>query len=60
MGQLIRAALGALRQLAGMPDYTAYVAHLRAEHPDRPVPTEHAFFEEYLRARYDGGPTRCC
>jgi uncharacterized short protein YbdD (DUF466 family) len=43
-----------------MPDYPAYVAHLRSRHPERTVPSEGQFFEEYLRARYEGGPTRCC
>lgn len=50
----------ALLRLFGMPDYHAYVAHLRAYHPERAVPCEREFFEEYLRFRYEGGPTRCC
>ncbi len=62
-----RAARGALdqvarwvRRLAGMPDYEAYLAHRRASHPGEPVKDERAFFDEYLRRRYEGGPTRCC
>jgi uncharacterized short protein YbdD (DUF466 family) len=43
-----------------MPDYQAYLAHLRAEHPERPLPTERQYFEEYLKGRYESGPTRCC
>ena len=49
-----------LRRLAGMPDYTAYLEHLRDFHPDGPVPTEREFFEEFVRTRYQDGPTRCC
>jgi uncharacterized short protein YbdD (DUF466 family) len=49
-----------LRHLFGMPDYDAYIAHLRAHHPDRPVPTEREFYDEYVRTRYADGPTRCC
>jgi uncharacterized short protein YbdD (DUF466 family) len=49
-----------LLRVCGMPDYEQYVLHLRASHPGRAVPTEQQFFEEYLRARYEGGPTRCC
>lgn len=49
-----------LLRVCGMPDYEQYVLHLRACHPGRAVPTEQQFFEEYLRARYEGGPTRCC
>ncbi|MEO8227696.1 MAG: YbdD/YjiX family protein [Gemmatimonadota bacterium] len=43
-----------------MPDYPAHVAHLRSAHPERPIPSEREFFEEYLRTRYADGPTRCC
>jgi uncharacterized short protein YbdD (DUF466 family) len=50
----------ALRQIAGMPDYVAHLEHLRRCHPERAVPTEREFYEEYLRARYADGPTRCC
>ena len=49
-----------LLRVCGMPDYEQYVLHLRACHPGHAVPTERQFFEEYLRARYEGGPTRCC
>jgi uncharacterized short protein YbdD (DUF466 family) len=49
-----------LRRVAGMPDYAAYVAHLRRCHPERAVPSEREYFDEYVRARYGDGPTRCC
>jgi uncharacterized short protein YbdD (DUF466 family) len=52
--------LTSLRRVLGMPDYAAYVAHLRAHHPDRAIPTEREFYDEYLRTRYADGPTRCC
>ncbi|MFZ5623627.1 MAG: YbdD/YjiX family protein [Gemmatimonadota bacterium] len=52
--------LAALRRIIGMPDYEAYVAHLQTCHPEQPVPSERAFFEQYLSWRYGGGPTRCC
>ena len=50
----------ALLRLAGMPDYRAYVEHLHRYHPERSVPTEREFYEEFLRARYGDNPTRCC
>ena len=53
-------ALAMLRRVAGMPDYPAHLEHLRRRHPDRPVPSEREFFEQYLRTRYGDGPTRCC
>lgn len=49
-----------IRRILGMPDYQAYVAHLRAAHPGCTVPSEREFFEEFVRAKYSGGPTRCC
>ena len=52
--------LGTLRRVAGMPDYDAHVEHLRGCHPERPIPTERQFYEEFLRTRYTDGPTRCC
>ncbi len=49
-----------IRRILGMPDYQAYVAHLRAAHPGCAIPSEREFFEEFVRAKYSGGPTRCC
>jgi uncharacterized short protein YbdD (DUF466 family) len=43
-----------------MPDYAAYVDHAKRCHPERPVASEREFYDDYLRARYEGGPTRCC
>lgn len=57
---LWRGIADAIRQISGMPAYAAHVEHLRRCHPDRPVPSEREFFDEYLRARYADGPTRCC
>lgn len=49
-----------VRRIAGMPDYAAYVEHLRACHPDRPVPSEREYFAEYTETRYGAGASRCC
>jgi uncharacterized short protein YbdD (DUF466 family) len=43
-----------------VPDYDTYVAHLRAHHPERPVPSYAEFFRERQEARYRGGGGRCC
>jgi uncharacterized short protein YbdD (DUF466 family) len=59
-GDWLRGALRTLRRVAGMPDYQAYVEHLRSCHPDRPVPSEREYFTLYTESRYGAGPTRCC
>ncbi len=57
---LLRSVARIMRQLAGMPDYRAYLEHLHHCHPGRPPLGEREFFAEYLRARYADGPNRCC
>jgi uncharacterized short protein YbdD (DUF466 family) len=54
------ALLRVIRRVTGMPDYTAYIEHLRQCHPDQPIPTEREFYESYLQSRYGDAPTRCC
>lgn len=48
------------RLAIGQPDYATYVAHLRARHPEQPVPSREAFFREREAARYGRGRSRCC
>lgn len=55
-----RALGNAVRRVAGMPDYEAYVAHLGRCHPGCPVPGEREYYEDYVANRYGDGPTRCC
>ena len=55
-----RSALAVLRRIAGMPDYAAYVVHLHTHHPGCPIPSEREFFADYVKHRYEDGPTRCC
>lgn len=56
-----RRSLGtAVKRIVGMPDYHAYLEHLRTCHPACPPPSEREYFEEYLKQRYAGGGTRCC
>jgi len=58
--RLLQRIISAVRAVAGMPDYQAYVAHLRRCHPERPVPSERLFYDEFVKRRYGDGPTRCC
>lgn len=55
-----RRIMTAIRRIAGMPDYGAYVAHLLDRHPGCRVPTEREYYETYLKGRYGGGFSRCC
>ncbi len=49
------------RQVCGIPDYEAYLAHHRQHHPDQPVLSYEAFFRQRIDARYGGrGRMRCC
>ena len=48
------------RLMVGVPDYDAYVAHLRAAHPDvRPLTREDFVRSAQIR-RYGRGASRCC
>jgi uncharacterized short protein YbdD (DUF466 family) len=49
-----------IRRIAGMPDYQRHLEHLQRCHPDHRIPTEKEYYEEFLAARYQDGPTRCC
>ncbi len=53
-------ALTALKRVVGMPNYEAYLEHLRTRHPECPLPTEREYFDEYLKGKYGGGFSRCC
>lgn len=56
----LRRGLQAVRRVAGMPDYAAYVEHRSRHHPGEPVATEREFYAEHVTARYTDSPTRCC
>jgi uncharacterized short protein YbdD (DUF466 family) len=60
VARIWRALAVAARRIAGIPDYDAYVAHLRSHHPERAIPSEADFFVARQQARYSGGGGRCC
>ncbi len=56
-----RQAVRTARLAIGVPDYDTYVRHLRAHHPERPVPSYAEFFQQCQDARYrNGGNRGCC
>ncbi|MCC8363898.1 YbdD/YjiX family protein [Lysobacter sp. A6] len=54
------AAKATARLAIGLPDYDAYVEHMRARHPDATPMTREAFAVERMEARYGRGKSRCC
>ena len=49
------------KRIVGMPNYDAYVTHLRTHHPECTIPTEREYYDLYLDGKYNGGPgSRCC
>lgn len=55
-----RAVLRAARLAVGVPDYEAYVRHVRTVHPEATPMSEAEFVRERLDARYARGRSRCC
>lgn len=53
-------ARDAARLAVGVPDYEAYLRHLRRHHPERALPSYAEFFRERQDARYGKGRVRCC
>jgi uncharacterized short protein YbdD (DUF466 family) len=60
LGRRLAQLFATLRKIAGMPDYDAHVEHLRRCHPETAIPSEREFYDDFIRARYGDGPTRCC
>ena len=48
------------RSVIGVPDYDAYVRHVREHHADRAPMSYEQFFAERQQARYRGTGGRCC
>ena len=57
---LLARCAAVVRRVIGAPDYAAYVAHVRAHHPDREPLGEKEFLAERLTARYEKPGSRCC
>ena len=55
-----RLAARTARLAIGLPDYDAYLAHMRECHPERTPLDRTAFVADRLDARYRKGRSRCC
>lgn len=63
ISKLMAAIARTARLMVGVPDYDAYVAHRRRDHPGEPVMSYEAFFRERQASRYGVGSgkiNRCC
>lgn len=60
VGRGWRVAVRGARLAVGIPDYDAYVEHMRCLHPGRTPMHRTAFFRERMDARYGRGRSRCC
>ena len=49
-----------IRRISGMPDYRAYLEHVRQYHPGTTIVSESEYYAEYVASRYGDGPSRCC
>ena len=44
----------------GVPDYEAYLRHMRERHPGAAVETREKFARDWIDRRYGGMRGRCC
>jgi uncharacterized short protein YbdD (DUF466 family) len=56
---LWRHVMDFLRGATGEGSYERYCAHLRAAHPEQPLPSRAEFFRQGQHERWDG-VRRCC
>jgi uncharacterized short protein YbdD (DUF466 family) len=47
-------------QVFGIPDYEGYLAHMRAQHPGKPVLSEREFAARAIERKYTLRGPRCC
>lgn len=56
----ITAGARIVRRVIGVPDYEAYVSHLRECHPEAEPLSHDKFVRERMEARYSRPGSRCC
>jgi uncharacterized short protein YbdD (DUF466 family) len=56
----IRHLRAAYHQVFGVPDYQAYLQHMRARHPGAPCLSEREFVAHWLDHKYGRKGPRCC
>ena len=56
----VRRAAAITRRIIGVPDYDAYLAHVREAHPGRAPMSREEFEHARLHDRYSRPGQRCC
>jgi uncharacterized short protein YbdD (DUF466 family) len=59
-GAFVRQVLAVVRRIVGVPDYDAYLQHMRTHHPDAEPVTKEVFTKECMEAKYSRPGHRCC
>ena len=63
-GNMISLMFGRIQQSAllmcGVPDYDTYLAHMKANHPDKEAMTYQAFFDNRMNARFNNAGAKAC
>ena len=56
----LRGLRRAYRQIIGIPDYEAYLAHISEHHPGERALSRQAFCAQAIDRKYGKGGPRCC
>ncbi|QDZ43157.1 YbdD/YjiX family protein [Corynebacterium sp. sy039] len=57
---LIRRTWHGLGEMMGEHDYHKYVAHMRAHHPEQPIPSEKQYWQRRWQEQQRNPGSRCC
>jgi uncharacterized short protein YbdD (DUF466 family) len=52
--------LAVIRRIVGVPDYDAYLKHLRTHHPETVPPTREQFLQKCWEDKFSRPGNRCC
>lgn len=58
--RIIKAIWWWLGEIVGEREYEKYVAHLKAHHPDRDIPSEREYFRQRYAEKSANPGARCC
>jgi uncharacterized short protein YbdD (DUF466 family) len=59
-GGVVARVADAVRRIVGVPDYDAYVRHVRLHHPQAEPATKNEFMRQCWEDKYTRPGNRCC